>query len=148
MLRHGARGDADQPAAYAGSPECRAPEGSIQFNTAARGIAVDRAAADCVGLRYGSRQVFDGYYGYYGAGWGGRFVAAALDSVAGYDGPWVENNAHCGRPELDANKPIWHAAPVRMFTSFRASGGGKIDLATAAIFAVPGGAPVSPAAKT
>jgi hypothetical protein len=148
--------NADQPAAYANPLNAERLRVSIQSNMTARGIQlVDRAAADCVvGYAMGSRQVFDNYYGGYGAGWGfgGYRRGWGFRGGWGYDAPWVENETRISVDLFEAktHKPIWHAsASQNVYELSGPAAVQKIDLATAAIFnKFPGGAPVTGAAKT
>jgi Domain of unknown function (DUF4136) len=148
--------NADQPAAYANPLNAERLRVSIQSNMSARGIQlVDRAAADCVvGYAMGSRQVFDNYYGGYGAGWGfgGYRRGWGFRGGWGYDAPWVENETRISVDLFEAktHKPIWHAsASQNVYELSGPAAVQKIDLATAAIFnKFPGGAPVTGAAKT
>jgi len=112
--------NSDQPAAYANPINAERLRVAVQNNLAAKGIqpAATPAAADCVvGYALGSRQVFNDYYGGWGAwggygwgrgrwGWGGGF----------YDGsPWPENQVRIAVDLFDnrTHKPIWHASATQ-----------------------------------
>src|SRR6516164_1114666 len=62
----------DQPAAYGNPLNAQRLRAAIAANLAAKGIqAVDKSQAQCiVGYAMGTRQVFNDYYGGWGAGWG------------------------------------------------------------------------------
>src|SRR5260370_40949810 len=63
--------NANQPAAYGNPLNAERLRVAIEVNLAARGIQrVDHAGADCVvGYAMGTRQVFNDYYGSFGAEW-------------------------------------------------------------------------------
>ncbi len=133
--------NADQPAAYANPLNAERLRVAVQNNLAARGLqpAASPAAADCVvGYALGSRQVFDQYYGGWGAwggygwgrgrwGWGGGF----------YDDPWPQNQVRIAVDLFDnhSHQPIWHASATQ--DTYELSGPNaeqKINAATTAIF--------------
>jgi hypothetical protein len=150
--------NADQPAAYGNPLNAERLRNAIQSNMAARGIQlVERASADCVvGYAMGSRQVFDGYYGGYGAGWGFGGFRRGYGFRGGwgwgYDGPWVQNETRIAVDLFDAksHKPIWHAsASQNVYDLSGPQAVQKIDMATAAIFAkFPLAAPLPAGAKS
>jgi len=133
---------------------------AIEGNMAARGVAkaADKASADCVvGYALGTRQVFNDYYGGWGAGWGyggygygwGR-PGWGWGGGWGYDGPWVENETRIVVDVFDAraHKAIWHGAVSQTISDLKGPNAeAKINAATAAIFAkLPiGSAPPAPA---
>lgn len=116
---------------------------AIESNMAARGVtkAPDAASADCVvGYALGTRQVFNDYYGGFGAGWGygwGR-PGWGWGGGWGYDGPWVENETRIVVDVFDAHahKAIWHGAVSQTISDLTGPNAqAKINAATAAIFA-------------
>jgi Domain of unknown function (DUF4136) len=134
--------NSDQPAAYANPINAERLRVAVQNNLAAKGIqpAGSTAAADCVvGYALGSRQVFDDYYGGWGAyggygwgrgrwGWGGGFYG---------DGPWPQNQVRIAVDLFDnrTHKPIWHASATQ--DSYELSGAHaeeRINAAATAIF--------------
>src|SRR5882672_8899464 len=101
--------NADQPAAYGNPLNAERLRVAIEANLAARGIQrVDRAAADCVvGYAMGSRQVFNDYYGGFGAGWGygygyGWGRHGGLYGGWGWDGPYVTDETRIAVDLFDA----------------------------------------------
>jgi hypothetical protein len=133
--------NSDQPAAYANPLNAERLRVAVQNNLAAKGLqpASTQAAADCVvGYALGSRQVFDQYYGGWGAyggygwgrgrwGWGGGF----------YDEPWPQNQVRIAVDLFDnhTHKPIWHASATQ--DTYELSGPNaeqRINAATTAIF--------------
>ena len=133
--------NSDQPAAYANPLNAERLRVAVQNNLAAKGLqpASNQAAADCVvGYALGSRQVFDQYYGGWGAyggygwgrgrwGWGGGF----------YDEPWPQNQVRIAVDLFDnhTHKPIWHASATQ--DTYELSGPNaeqRINAATTAIF--------------
>jgi hypothetical protein len=134
--------NSDQPAAYANPLNAERLRVAVQNNLASKGLqpAANQAAADCVvGYALGSRQVFDQYYGGWGAyggygwgrgrwGWGGGF----------YDEPWPQNQVRIAVDLFDnrSHKPIWHASASQ--DSYELSGAHaeqRINAAASAIFA-------------
>jgi uncharacterized protein DUF4136 len=88
---------------------------AIAANLAAKGIQpADRAQADCVvGYAMGSRQVFNDYYGGFGAGWGyGWGRRGAFGAGWGWDGPYVSDETRIAVDVFDAKShaAIWHAS--------------------------------------
>ncbi len=131
---------------------------AIESNMAARGVtkAADAASADCVvGYALGTRQVFNDYYGGWGAGWGygwGPGWGRPGWGGWGYDGPWVENETRIVVDVFDAHahKAIWHGAVSQTISDLTGpNAAAKINAATAAIFAkLPiGTVPPAPAAR-
>jgi hypothetical protein len=133
--------NSDQPAAYANPLNAERLRVAVQNNLAARGLqpAATQASADCVvGYALGSRQVFDQYYGGWGAwggyGWGrGRWGYGA----GFYDDPWPQNQVRIAVDLFDnhTHKPIWHASATQ--DTYELAGPQaeqRINAATTAIF--------------
>jgi len=137
--------NADQPAAYGNPLNAERLRVAIEANLAAKGIQrVDRAAADCVvGYAMGSRQVFNDYYGGFGAGWGygygyGWGRHGGLYGGWGWDGPYVTDETRIAVDLFDARSrtPIWHASVSQSVSDLTGPNAeARISAGTAAIFA-------------
>ncbi|MGO8858143.1 MAG: DUF4136 domain-containing protein [Steroidobacteraceae bacterium] len=126
---------------------------AIEANMAAKGIQKvdDRRSAECVvGYAMGTRQVFDDFYGPYGAGWGwgGGWGRRGWGWGGGfYDGPYVYDETRIAVDVFDAKSriPIWHASVSQTVSDLTGPHAvEKINAAAAAIFAkfpVGGGMP-------
>jgi hypothetical protein len=131
----------DQPAAYGNPLNAQRLRVAIAANLAAKGIQpADKSVAECVvGYAMGSRQVFNDYYGGWGAGWGyGWGRHSAVYGGWGWDGPSVSDETRIAVDLFDAksHQPIWHASVsqnVYDLTGPKAEE--KINAGTAAIFA-------------
>jgi hypothetical protein len=132
----------DQPAAYGNPLNAQRLRAAIAANLAAKGIqAVDKSQAQCiVGYAMGTRQVFNDYYGGWGAGWGYGYGwgRSAVYGGWGWDGPMVNDETRISVDLFDAktHQPIWHAAVSQ--TTYDMTGPKaeeKINAGTAAIFA-------------
>ena len=130
----------DQPAAYGNPLNAERLRVAIASNLAARGIRpVDRAQAECVvGYAMGTRQVFNDYYGGFGAGWG-------------WDGPYVSDETRIAVDLFDAKSrtPIWHASVSQSVSNLTGPNAeAKINAGTAAIFSkFPVAAPLPAGAR-
>jgi hypothetical protein len=133
----------DQPAAYGNPLNAQRLRAAIAANMAAKGIQLvtDKSAAECVvGYAMGSRQVFNDYYGGWGAGWGYGYGwgRSAVYGGWGWDGPMVTDETRIAVDLFDAKThlPIWHASVNQSaydMTGPKAEE--KINAGTAAIFA-------------
>jgi hypothetical protein len=135
----------DNQAAFANPLNAERLRVAIESNLAAKGIqrAADRSSAECVvGYAMGTRQVFDDFYGGWGAGWGygwggwGR-PGFGWGGGLGVDGPAVRNETRITVDLFDAksHKPIWHAAASQSVSDLTGPNAeAKINAATAAIF--------------
>jgi hypothetical protein len=132
----------DQPAAYGNPLNAQRLRVAIAANLAAKGIQpADKSVAECVvGYAMGSRQVFNNYYGGWGAGYGYGYGwgRSAVYGGWGWDGPMVSDETRIAVDLFDAksHQPIWHASVsqnVYDLTGPKAEE--KINAGTAAIFA-------------
>jgi hypothetical protein len=132
----------DQPAAYGNPLNAQRLRVAIAANLAAKGIQpADKSVAECVvGYAMGSRQVFNDYYGGWGAGYGYGYGwgRSAVYGGWGWDGPRVSDETRIAVDLFDAksHQPIWHASVsqnVYDLTGPKAEE--KINAGTAAIFA-------------
>jgi len=133
----------DQPAAYGNPLNAQRLRAAIAANMAAKGIQLvtDKSAAECVvGYAMGSRQVFNDYYGGWGAGYGYGYGwgRSAVYGGYGWDGPRVTDETRIAVDLFDAKShlPIWHASVSQ--TAYDLTGPKaeeKINAGTAAIFA-------------
>jgi len=143
----------DQPAAFGNPLNADRLRLAIEAQMKARDITLvaDRTAADCiVGYAMGTRQVFDDFYGPYGAGWGwgGGWGRRGWGWGGGfYDGPYVYDETRIAVDVFDAKSriPIWHASVSQTVSDLTGPHAvEKINAAAAAIFAkfpVAGGMP-------
>ncbi len=133
--------NAEQPTAYGNPLNAERLRVAIAANLAAKGIQpADRNSAECVvGYAMGSRQVFNDYYGGFGAGWGyGWGRHGGYYGAWGWDGPYVSDETRIAVDMFDAKSrtPIWHATVsqnVSDLTGPKAEE--RINAGTAAIFA-------------
>jgi hypothetical protein len=142
--------NAGQPGAWGNPLNADRLRADIEANMTARGIPlVDDKAADCVvGYAIGTRQVFNDYYGGWGAGWGmgmgmgmgmgyGGWGGGPGFGGWGYDGPWVEDETRIAVDVFDvqAHKAIWHGAVGQDASDLRGKNAeAKISAAVTAIF--------------
>jgi hypothetical protein len=134
--------NADQPAAYGNPLNAERLRVAIAANLAARGIRpVDRGQAECVvGYAMGTRQVFNDYYGGFGAGWGygyGWGPRGGLYGGWGWDGPYVSDETRIAVDLFDAKSrtPIWHASVSQSVSNLTGPNAeAKINAGAAAIF--------------
>ena len=144
--------NADQPSAFGNPLNADRLRGAIEANLSAKGMqrAADRGTADCVvGYAMGSRQVFDDYYGGFGAGfgWGHR----GFGGWGYYDGPWVRDETRIAVDLFDAKtrKAIWHATVSQTASDLVGPNAeAKINAATAAIFTKFPGAAMPAGSRT
>jgi Domain of unknown function (DUF4136) len=133
----------DQPAAYGNPLNAQRLRAAIAANMAAKGIQLvtDKSAAQCVvGYAMGSRQVFNNYYGGWGAGYGYGYGwgRGGMYGGWGWDGPLVTDETRIAVDLFDAKShlPIWHASVNQ--NAYELTGPKaeeKINAGTAAIFA-------------
>jgi hypothetical protein len=149
----------DQPAAYGNPLNAERLRVAIASNLAARGIRpVDRAQAECVvGYAMGTRQVFNDYYGGFGAGWGYGYGWGPRGGGLyggggwGWDGPYVSDETRIAVDLFDAKSrtPIWHASVSQSVSNLTGPNAeAKINAGTAAIFSkFPVAAPLPAGAR-
>jgi hypothetical protein len=135
----------DQQSAFGNPLNAARLRQAIQYNMAAKGLqeAGDRKSAECVvGYAMGTRQVFDDYYGGFGAGWGwgGGWRGGGWGGWGGgfgYDGPFVRDETRITIDVFDAKSrtPIWHASVSQSVADLRGPNAvDKINAAATAIF--------------
>jgi hypothetical protein len=134
--------NADHASAFGNPLNAERLRQAIEANMAAKGIplAADRSSAACVvGYAMGTRQVFDDYYGSFGAGWGwGGWGPRGWGWGGFYDGPYVRDETRVSIDLFDAKSrvPIWHASVSQSVSDLRGPHAvEKINAAAAAIFA-------------